>query len=326
MVYPLKLRPLYRQHLWGGANLHILGKHLPFSHVGESWELCQSPNAVSLIDNGPLQGKTLTEASSLWQEQLFGNDYAHAPCPLLVKFLDAKKQLSVQVHPTPAQGGKSEVWYIISAKPGATIIYGLREGVTPERIQPLLNTPQLLEYCRTLPVSAGQVYYIPPGIVHSLGAGIVAAEIQQSSDITYRFYDFGRKDSNGQLRPVHLPEALHTIDWEQNQTITTRIHSWEATPTLLRKTYHTDNAFHFTTLTLHTEICQTTSPDRFTVLVAVAGNGKLYYQQEQIPINLGDTLLLPAYLGEYHLKNENPATPFTLLSAAPISSNDITSI
>lgn len=318
MVYPLILRPVYKQYLWGGKSLGTLGKHLPSSHIGESWELAEHLPTVSVIDNGSLQGNTLTEARALWQEKLFGHYYAAVPCPLLVKFLDAEKQLSIQVHPQPQNGGKGEAWYIVAAQPEAKIIYGLKQGVTAEEMIPLLNTPQLADLCHTIPVSPGQVYYIPPGVIHSLGAGIVAAEIQQTSDITYRLYDFHRKDSNGLYRPLHIKEALDCIDWAQNQS-PQRPLLWQQETSAYRQTiYDTRPSFYFSTLQIHTTLKQTTEKERFTTLLCVAGKGNLHWREGSIPLHPGDTLLLPAYLGDYTLENEDTVTDLALLAASPI--------
>lgn len=318
MVYPLKLRPIYKQYLWGGENLRTLGKHLPFSHIGESWELSEHLRTISVVDNGLLQGNTLTEARNLWQEKLFGHYYAWSSCPLLAKFLDAEKQLSIQVHPQPQKGGKGEVWYIVAAEPEAKIIYGLKQGVTAEDMIPLLNTPQLTDLCHTLPVTPGQVYYIPPGVIHSLGAGIVAAEIQQSSDVTYRLYDFNRKDVNGLCRPLHIKEALACIDWEQNQSPQTKV-LWQQKNTAYTQTiYDTRPSFYFSTLQIHTTLTQTTDKNHFTVLLCVKGTGTLQWQKEILPLQQGDTLLLPAYLGDYLLQNNTANSPLFLLTASPI--------
>ena len=318
MVYPLKLRPIYKQYLWGGENLQTLGKHLPFSHTAESWELSEHPQAVSVIDNGPFQGRTLTEARIDWREKLFGHYYAKSPCPLLAKFLDAEKQLSIQVHPQPKQGGKGEVWYIISAQPEAKIICGLKEGVTAGDFIPLLNTPQLTELCHSVPAAPGQVYYIPPGVVHSLGAGIVAAEIQQLSDITYRLYDFNRKDDSGSYRPLHIQKALSVIDWQENQTPKTPILWRQETNDYRQIIYETRPSFYLTTLTIYTAMTQTTHKERFTLLLCTAGQGTVRWLGECLSISAGDTLLLPAYLGEYTLENKQPKNPFHLLESAPI--------
>lgn len=318
MVYPLKLSPIYKQYLWGGENLTTLGKPLPFSQVGESWELSEHPSALSTIDNGLLKGKTITEAKTLWQEQLLGRYYAHSVCPLLTKFLDATEQLSIQVHPQPEKGGKGEVWYIISAQPDAKIIYGIKKGVGKEEIIPLLNTPQLAEVFCYIPVKTGDVFYIPPGVVHSLGKGIVAAEIQQQSDITYRLYDFNRRDKAGNLRPLHIKEALTHIDWEKNQQPETKILWQTKQPAACQTIYETRPSFYFSTLSVQDQLEQTTSRERFTVLICPAGAGELYWRQECLPIKKGDTILIPAYLGSYSIKNQQAETPLVLLEAAPI--------
>lgn len=320
MVYPLKMCPIYQQYLWGGENLTTLGKHLPFSQVGESWELSEHPKAISTIANGSEKNKTLTEIKHIWQEKLLGNDYAQTPCPLLTKFLDAQQQLSIQVHPKPEQGGKGEAWYIISAQPGAEIIYGIKPDVSQEEFIARLNTPDLCRLFRFVPVQPGQVYYIPPGTVHSLGKGIVAAEVQQISDITYRIYDFQRKDHKGNPRPLHIPQALGCIDWEMNRQLSTNILWQQKTPFYEKTIYQTKPSFSLQTLSLSSHITQHSQEDRFTVLVCVAGKGSLHWKKETLPIQTGDTILIPAYLGEYTIE-KNPQigqAAFTLLSASPI--------
>lgn len=317
MVYPLKMCPIYKQYLWGGENLISLGKPLPFSQVGESWELSEHPSSISTIANGTQQGKTLTQVRNIWQEKLFGKAYATVPCPLLTKFLDATEQLSIQVHPTPEKGGKGEVWYIISAQPGAKIIYGLKPGTKKEEVLPVLGTKHLCSLLNEVPVSPGEVYYIPPGLIHSLGKGILAAEIQQKSDITYRLYDFDRKDPQEKPRPLHLQEGSACIHWQQNQNPTTNIYQTKETAHYQETIYQTTPSFHFSTLKIHKHITRQTTEEHFTVLVCIQGQGELIWPKGSLPIKQGDTFLLPAALGKYTIKNQLTTT-LVLLTANPI--------
>jgi len=207
----LMLQPELHNKIWGGTRLKQFDYDLATDHVGEAWVIAAHSNGVSTVINGKYRGRTLTQ---LWDEQpeLFGGHDAHQAFPLLVKILDAHDNLSIQVHPNDKQSsekfGKTESWYILDATPNAKLYYGHLAQNKAELTKQVENKAwdKLL---RTIPIQKGDFFYVPAGTFHALGAGVLALEIQQSSDTTYRFYDFDRVDATtNKLRPLQVEEAL----------------------------------------------------------------------------------------------------------------------
>lgn len=224
-MYPLKFTPVYQERIWGGTGLaQEFGRKLPSDHIGESWEISAHPNGLSLVSNGPLAGENIPQLIGDFGTAFLGvkaPSQAFERFPLLIKLLDANDQLSVQVHPGNAyalehegEPGKYEIWYVLSAKPGAKIVYGLKNGIDKATFQQALATGDLEACLNEIPVKAGEVYTIPPGLVHGLGAGIMVAEVQQNSDTVYRVYDYNRVDQSGKTRALHLEKALDVIRFD----------------------------------------------------------------------------------------------------------------
>lgn len=218
-MYPLKFEPILKQTLWGGDKI-IAFKHLneTLSGVGESWEVSAVENNESVVANGPDKGLTLSEMVGKYRQELVGEaNYSRfgTKFPLLIKFIDAKLDLSIQVHPGDELArkrhnsfGKNEMWYVVSADKGAKLISGFSEQITPKEYKERVYDGTFAEVLQTCDVKAGDVFYVPAGRVHGIGAGAFVAEIQQTSDITYRIYDYNRKDKEGKLRELHTTQAL----------------------------------------------------------------------------------------------------------------------
>lgn len=231
--YPLKFRPIYKQRIWGGQKLRgFFDKDIPpFEKIGESWELADLPDDKSLIANGELAEQTLDSAIKKYPEEITGDKNFSGPFPLLIKFLDAEDILSVQVHPdlqTCRRMGrgepKTECWYIISAVPGAVIYKGLKKGVSKEKFTEAIKKGSVAGMLAKVPVEAGQCHFLPAGTAHSIGAGLLIAEIQTPSDTTYRVFDWNRVDDTGKARPLHIEEALESIHFnasDDNLSVTT---------------------------------------------------------------------------------------------------------
>jgi mannose-6-phosphate isomerase len=221
-LYPLSFEPLLKERVWGSDRLASLGKRLPgAAPYGESWELVDLPAEQSRVAGGPLAGVTLREIVERTPAALLGPVALDAGSfPLLVKYIDAAETLSVQVHPGVASaarlGGraKSEAWYILDAKPGATIHVGLRPGTTRGELEAALASDRVAELLRVRPVRAGDVIPVAPGTVHAIGAGVLLAEVQQPSDTTYRVHDWGRSGLDGKPRALHVREALECIRFD----------------------------------------------------------------------------------------------------------------
>ena len=224
-MYPLKFTPVYQERIWGGTGLALeFGRKLPSDRVGESWEISAHPNGLSRVSNGPLAGESIPQLIGDFGTAFLGvkaPSQAFERFPLLIKLLDASEKLSVQVHPGNAYAlehegelGKYEIWYILAAKPGAKIVYGLKTGTDKAAFEEALACGDLESCLNEVPVKAGEVYAIPPGLVHALGAGIMVAEIQQNSDTVYRVYDYNRVDQSGKTRALHLQKALDVIRFD----------------------------------------------------------------------------------------------------------------
>ncbi|MDB5288871.1 MAG: Mannose-6-phosphate isomerase [Phycisphaerales bacterium] len=234
-LYPLKFTPRFLEKIWGGRKIEtVLGKKLPpGANIGESWEIYDFPPGVvdntgewvsSIIANGPLAGRSLH-----WATQEFGRDLlgdvplvgAHGQFPLLIKFLDAREDLSVQVHPdkkyadaNPQAHLKTEAWYVVEHSPGARLFKGLRPGTTADRFSSAIASGSVEDHLTAITVKEGQCFYLPSGTVHALGAGILAAEVQTPSDTTFRVFDFNRVEpSTGKHRALHVEQAMQCIDF-----------------------------------------------------------------------------------------------------------------
>jgi mannose-6-phosphate isomerase len=227
-LYPLTFTPVLRDYIWGGRNLEQLyARQLPPGRTAESWEISGHPTASTVVDSGPLRGRSLPQVLATFGTELVGTRAAWAlkreKFPLLVKLLDAEKPLSVQVHPTDdyalrhedGELGKTEMWYVLHAQPGAQLILGLQPGVTPEDFRQAVAQNQLEPFLHYLPVKAGDAVFVSAGTVHAIMEGVVIAEIQQNSDTTYRLYDWGRLGADGKPRPLHVDKALQVIDFER---------------------------------------------------------------------------------------------------------------
>jgi mannose-6-phosphate isomerase len=221
-LYPLRFRPLLRHYLWGGRRLvELFGKpDGGQSTVAETWEICDRGPDQSVVVNGPLAGRTLGELASAMPRAIYGNRPAPPRFPLLLKFLDAREPLSVQVHPndeqaarlTPPDLGKTEAWVVVAAQPGSVVYAGLKRGFD-RTVLARESTRGTTDLClHRVEVRPGDCIFIPAGVVHALGAGLVIAEIQQSSDTTYRLFDWNRVGPDGQPRALHVEAALATID------------------------------------------------------------------------------------------------------------------
>jgi mannose-6-phosphate isomerase len=218
VLYPLRFLPRFKERIWGGRMLETLyNKRLPPSGpIGESWEVSDRPGDESVIDNGPLAGRTLRWLMNRHGPDVLGS--ATAPdgrFPLLCKILDARDRLSLQVHPPSSTLGdpKTEMWYIAHAEPGAELYVGLRHGVTRDRFERSLQDGTVADCFHRIPVRAGDTMFLPSGRVHAIGAGLVIFEIQQNSDTTFRVFDWNRVGLDGKPRDLHVHESLASIDF-----------------------------------------------------------------------------------------------------------------
>ena len=305
-LYPLKFKPILLDKIWGGTKLYeMLGKPIgKIPNIGESWEISGYDGLISVVSNGFLKGNNLNELVEVYMNELvgdhiyekFGNEF-----PLLIKFIDAKEDLSIQVHPNDEVAmkhhnlcGKTEMWYVMQADKDAYLISGFKSKITPDEYVKAVEDDKLESLLAKHIVSPGDVFFMPAGRVHAIGAGIVLAEIQQTSDLTYRIYDFNRRDDKGNLRELHTELAKEAIDYKIPDSYRT-----DYKP-VKNKSIEVIKSPYFVTSVL--EIDKPVERDyydydSFVVLICVEGNGEIeYYNNKKIPVKKGETILIPAEL------------------------------
>ena len=298
----IKFRPILKQVLWGGNKI-IPFKQLDadMEQVGESWEVSGVKDNESIVANGEYEGMKLNDLVALLKGDLvgkenyerFGNEF-----PLLIKFIDASKQLSIQVHPNDEQAkakglkrGKTEMWYVMESAPDATLLSGLKRAITPEEYKAMVENDTITDALCEYRVSEGDVFYLPAGRIHSIGAGTFLAEIQETSDVTYRIYDFKRKDKDGNYRQLHTKAAAECIDYSVENDYRTK---YEA-----RKNEGVELAQcpHFTTSVYDLDepmLLDYSELDSFVVLIALSGECTLSTGDAETQLRAGETVLLPA--------------------------------
>ncbi len=302
---PLRFAPIYKRLIWGGRRLEsVLGRHLdPGSDYAESWELADHRDDVSRVCGGPLDGRSLRDLIREDSGRLLGAGLAPgAQFPLLVKFLDAHQNLSVQVHPQDAlarelsnDNGKTEAWVVVHAEPGSLIYAGLRPGVTRERFTAALAEGTVEPLLHRFEAQKGDCVFLPAGTVHALGAGVMVAEVQQMSDATFRIDDWGRVGPDGTPRTLHIREALAAIDFEAGPVDPIRTVPI-STGGGVRERLVQCPYFSLERLTLAgpSRLGRT---DRFTILIGLGGSARVCSAGGELPIGFGQTLLLPADTG-----------------------------
>jgi len=309
-LYPFTFEPIFKERIWGGTKLRdYLNKPISSEITGESWELSMVPNDVSVINKGILKGKNLNELIDQFPEEILGKEvYSRfgKQFPLLFKYLDAREDLSIQLHPNDELAkarhnsfGKTEMWYVMHADKGARLIIGFKEDTNQTDYLSHLNNKSLLTILNEIPVKKGDVFLLETGTVHAIGGGILLAEIQQTSDITYRVYDWDRVDANGNGRELHTELALDAITY---QTTSAK----KEYTAIENKSISVVDCPYFKTniIELNGEIPIHKSKDAFTVLMCTDGNFELCLNDEKYVYKAGDTVLIPAVLASFLLKGK----------------------
>lgn len=306
-IYPLQFQPILKERIWGGTKLKtLLNKPISSDITGESWEISTVENEVSSISSGFYKGTSLLELINEFPEQVLGSKVFQKfgkQFPLLFKYLDAREDLSIQVHPNDELAasrhnsfGKTEMWYVMQADPNSNLIVGFKEKSSSEEYLKNLESNTILSLLDTKAVQKGDVFFLETGTVHAIGSGTVIAEIQQTSDITYRIYDFDRVDSNGNTRELHVDLALDAINYDV--VVAEKKYS---------KVINTSNQVvhcsYFTTnfIPLTEKVTVSKNKESFTVYMCVEGAFTLIYQGETYQYKVGDTVLIPASLSEYEI-------------------------
>lgn len=302
-LYPLKFNPILKDKLWGGEKLgSVLKKPIGNStSCGESWEISGVPGNISMVSEGPLKGILLTDLIKEYKGELIGKkvyDKFGDQFPLLIKFIDANDDLSIQVHPDDELGmkrhnsfGKTEMWYVVDAEEGATLISGFNKPLTKEKYLKTFEAGNITDILNREDVFNDDVFFLPAGRVHTIGRGLLIAEIQQTSDITYRIYDFDRVDAEGNSRDLHVEEALDAIDFEYYEEYKT-IYDKEAREAKI------GNSQYFITnrLLIEEPIARDFSGfDSCIILMCLEGRVSLKYddKKQNIDLKLGESLLIP---------------------------------
>ena len=312
-LYPLKFRPIIKDKIWGGTRLrNLLNKKTKTDKAGESWEISCVPKDISVVCNGFLKGNALEELIEVYMGDLVGDrvyDKFGLTFPLLIKFIDANDALSIQVHPDDQLAkkrhhsyGKTEMWYIVDAEKDAEIIVGFNQSVNKETYKKHLAKKTLQNILNKEKVSPGDVFFLPAGRIHAIGPGILLAEIQQTSDITYRIYDFDRVDDSGKARELHTELAVDAIDYSEYQEYKTR---YKKTPNSSNRVIKCD---YFTThyIDIRKGIDKDYSKiDSFVVFICVEGAFTIHYYEKEVEfVQKGETVLLPAEIKNIRLVPE----------------------
>lgn len=315
-MQPLHFEPILKRIRWGGTRLGtVLGKPLgDATDYAESWEISDHGADQSIVSTGPLRGKALNQLISEFGDTLLGSAHVGTQFPLLIKFLDAHDRLSLQVHPNdtqartydPDENGKTEAWVILATEPGSRLYAGLKSGVTRDQFQQQLSAGTVEECLHSFEVNAGDCVYVPAGTVHAIGEGVLLAEVQQSSDMTFRIHDWGRMGSDGQPRELHIDQALSCIDFDRgpvDPVCPQRLPDGAAvTEELVRcdkfliRRHQLDSAVTF-------------APEvGFRILMLLAGTGALTTDETSWSLVKGNTVLIPASCPAVQITPEDPIT------------------
>lgn len=305
MLYPLKFIPILKHILWGGTEIYQY-KNIPVQSekTGESWEISVLPENVSVITNGVLKGKSLIEAIDIFKEDLLGKKVTNKfgfSFPLLVKFIDANQDLSIQVHPNDELAqvrhnsfGKTEMWYVISAKENAHLYSGFAKEITPETYEKTLKDNTFMEYLQKYHVNSGDVFFLPAGTVHAIGSGCFIVEIQQSSNITYRIFDYNRKDKNGNKRELHTELAKDAIDYQVCPKHKNKCSFQQEVQSLVKSSYFTTNLIEGK----KGQIIHLSHSETFIIYICISGRIKLTDNSgNSVDMKQGETVLIPAKNG-----------------------------
>ncbi|WP_395050142.1 type I phosphomannose isomerase catalytic subunit [Flavobacterium sp.] len=309
-IYPLQFEPILKERIWGGTKLKsVLNKPITSKVTGESWEISTVEGDVSVVSNGILAGKSLNELIDSNPEDILGTDVYKRfgkQFPLLFKYLDAREDLSIQVHPNDELAkkrhnsfGKTEMWYVMQADKEARIIVGFKENSNANEYLENLKNKTLLSILDDVKVKTGDVFFLETGTVHAIGAGLVIAEIQQTSDITYRLYDFDRVDSHGNSRELHVDLALEAINYNKIETKKSYNTTLNQSNAVLDCPYFKTNF-----LPLDGKVEVNKNGKTFTVYMCVDGNFEIESNHTKFQYKKGDTVLIPAALNSFILNGK----------------------
>lgn len=309
---PIKLLPAFKDYLWGGTKLKTdFGKKSDLDIVAESWELSTHKDGQSVVAEGPDAGLTLSEYIDKHGDGILGsNAQKFDYFPILIKLIDAKDNLSIQVHPSDdyalkneGEYGKTEMWYVLDANEGASLYYGFKSEITKDEFEERINNNTLLDVLNKVEVHKGDMFFIESGTVHAIGKGIVICEIQQNSNTTYRVYDYDRRDANGNPRELHIKKAIDVSNLapaDQNRSASETVEHEGFSVTRLAECKY----FTVDKVEVDSKADLTVSTDSFKSIVVTDGNGVLTFDGESMDINKGDSIFIPAQNAEYSVSGK----------------------
>lgn len=303
MMYPLKFEPILKTIVWGGEKIApYKGIETTQSHIGESWELSGVAGNESIVSEGPLKGRSIASLVKEYKGELVGKHVYENTAdefPLLIKFIDAQKDLSIQVHPNDelaaerhnGSKGKTEMWYVVAADPGAHLLAGLKEKITPEEYAAKVADGSITDVLARYDVQPGDVFFLPAGRIHAICSGCFIAEIQQTSDITYRIFDYNRPGLDGKPRQLHTEQAKDAIDYTVYPDYRTEYSPEENEEVELVNCRYFTTSVYDLSLPFAKDL---SSIDSFMVVMCLSGEGSMEVDGEAVSLRQGETVLIPA--------------------------------
>lgn len=307
-IRPIKLIPAFKDYLWGGNLLKTkYNKKSDKEIIAESWELSCHEDGESIIATGNYSGKTLTEFIKSEGKDVLGSRCKRfKDFPIMIKLIDAKNDLSIQVHPDNVYAkqfeggsGKTELWYVLECEKGASLIYGFKYSVSKDEFKDRINNDTLLDIVNKVSVRKGDVFFIEAGTLHAIGKGIVLAEVQQNSNLTYRVYDYGRLNADNKPRHLHIEKALDVINLNPSQRKIGTLGKPENKEGYIRTLLAECEYFQTETIEIKTKTSFNVNDESFVSILCLEGNTAIVYGNETIDIKKGDSIFLPAGMGEY---------------------------
>ena len=312
-MYLLEFNEISKEVIWGGNSLSTVYSK-PFDKdktIGESWEICDLPNDNNVVSNGELKGKTLSYLVKEYGSKLLGTKYKEDYFPLLIKLIDAKDKLSIQVHPDEEYAnkrhnkhGKNEMWYVMDTYGDAKLLIGLKENVTKEDLKKAIDNKENIEdMFNYFDIKKGDAFYIPSGCIHAILGNVIIAEIQTPSDVTYRLYDWNRVDKNGKSRELHIEDLFNVIKNINAFSLKSSKNNKIKTNTLEINTVFTNDYFTTEEYIINGDYSSKTNEESFEIIIVLEGNGTIESSVNSVDLKIGKTVLVPASLGDYTIKS-----------------------
>lgn len=312
-MYLIEFDEISKEVIWGGNSLSTVYSK-PFDKdktIGESWEICDLPNDNNVVSNGELKGKTLSSLVKEYGSKLLGTKYKENYFPLLIKLIDAKDKLSIQVHPDEEYAnkrhnkhGKNEMWYVMDTYGDAKLLIGLKENVTKEDLKKAIDNKENIEdMFNYFDIKKGDAFYIPSGCIHAILGNVIIAEIQTPSDVTYRLYDWNRVDKNGKSRELHIEDSFNVIKNINAFSLKSSKNNKIKTNTLEINTVFTNDYFTTEEYIISGDYTSKTNEESFEIIIVLEGDGTIESSVNSIDLKIGKTVLVPASLGDYTIKS-----------------------